>query len=590
MMSTTTTTQKETDFIRKIFFKLLIGFIVAGFAKDVAGVIDSFFITKYMDETVQAARGLFFALQMPVETIGEVFIGGIGVVASTMLGQARKKEAVEVIGTCFTIMCILMFVLCGLAEVFISPVCRLAGMGQADPLVLEQLELYASAMIPGVIINLFQRILISVSQLDGSSKLSTVSVAVMGITNIIGDYLCAVVFEGGAFGIAMASTVSYIAGLMVFIPHAFFGKNGILIRFRIKISKDFFNVIKSGTPFTMALFAVCIYIFVLNRTIGLYGGIAGTAAYSMFDAARGCILHPVYSLTLSTPIIVGMLYGEENFSGMKCFYKVLRRYLIIIVPIFSALIILFAPVIANFFTTPETKDLTVFLLRCYAVALPLYGFVFFSRGFYPTIGRVKISYIFNILADCVCPSVCVLSFTALFGFKGLGAAFIASPALYLLVNVIYLLICGQKVKQGKLLSPGGSASFGLTESDVFEAAMDTSDEVISSSTAVSEFCKNRELDTRTASVVALVMEEVGMNIVEHKMVRRNVNALAKVKVKNKKATIVIRDNGKLFNPLFWNNMATSDPLHGSGIRIMIGMSESVAYYSIGGLNELIFIV
>ncbi|MCR4611873.1 MAG: hypothetical protein K5644_08245, partial [Lachnospiraceae bacterium] len=202
---------------------------------------------------------------------------------------------------------------------------------------------YLRGLAVGFPLNLGVALLIPLMNIDGDRSRVAVAINVLFFTNLIGDIIVAVVFEGNMFGLALATSVSYLCAFIVLLLH--FRKRSV-----IKLTKPggFMETAKAGTlsaitRFFSAIRAHGVNIIFLAIT-GAQALAANTLVQSNIKAVPMCIAAAIGSATLS---IVSVLFEEHDLRGLR---QILRSVLFISFGpclIIAILVFVFAPQIVG---------------------------------------------------------------------------------------------------------------------------------------------------------------------------------------------------------------------------------------------------
>ena len=124
-----------------------------------------------------------------------------------------------------------------------------------------------------------------------------------------------------------------------------------------------------------------------------------------------------------------------------------------------------------------------------------------------------------------------------------------------------------------------------------EITADTQLEITGMSRIAGLFCTENNIDVSTANKLALCIEEIGTNIIEHGFKDKKTHAInIRMVVKDEEIILRIRDDCKAFNPIERYKMKTkndNDPTKNIGIRMVMGMCNSVNYICTFNTNNLI---
>ena len=124
-----------------------------------------------------------------------------------------------------------------------------------------------------------------------------------------------------------------------------------------------------------------------------------------------------------------------------------------------------------------------------------------------------------------------------------------------------------------------------------EITADTQLEISGMSRIAYLYCKENNIDAFTANKLALCIEEIGTNIIEHGFKDKKPHAInIRIVIKEDEIITRIRDDCKAFNPIERYKMKTKnddEPTKNIGIRIIMGMCNSVNYICTFNANNLI---
>ncbi len=185
------------------------------------------FTGQYLGASAVAAAGLVNPITLFINIIGALLGPGLAIVSTKYLGMANKEKVNRVFNTVM----ISEFTIALTAGVMLFTVSR--GLAEilganADDKAIVQLSAdymrgFAFAIIPMVL----DVALAGMMVLDNDNKRGVASMLSILAGDVLFDYLNAAVFHGGMFGMAIATALSQLLGLLVVLTH-FLRKNRIL--------------------------------------------------------------------------------------------------------------------------------------------------------------------------------------------------------------------------------------------------------------------------------------------------------------------------------------------------------------------------
>lgn len=206
---------------------------------------------------------------------------------------------------------------------------------------------------------------------DSNPRLSTLVLLTANVCNLVFDLILINVFSMGVLGSAVASSLGYVVGLAIALTH-FKRKNSILklhIRFHFKKLGE---ILLAGLPVALASALMTVRLLTVNgiilRTLGSDGmGIMAVCfnvlmLASMFVGGTAQSLQP----------IGGILYGGQDYSGLKIALKMTFKVLATSIGAIVLALLLFPGIAAGLFGL-ESTAYTSSVIRTFALCLPLFA-------------------------------------------------------------------------------------------------------------------------------------------------------------------------------------------------------------------------
>ena len=555
-------------------------------------LIDAVFTGQFLGPDAVTAAGLVQPVTMIVNILGALMGPGLGVVCTRYMGMARK----DMVNKVFSIGMIGMLALTGtgcLTLYFASGgIANALGARTNNPEIIEMVYEYLKGFSLAVMPMCFTIGLSGLMIIDNDKGRGVASMFATLLSDVLFDALNVTVFHGGMFGMAIATAMSQAVGFFVVCTH-FIRKDRILkFSFKEPDAKHLKDIVLCGIPSCVSMGSSAIRVMIFNAfllTIGSSMTVAGfSAANSLFSIVQAISL----GFYLTSTTVSSFLYGEEDRNGIV---KTLRTATVLSTLILlgiSGILALGSNLAARGFLdseSPEALEYASTFIRVMAASSFLNISAFSQSGVYQGTRRNVINYIFVALREGILPIACALGLGLAFGVTGFEIGLIAAGALTFLSCYIIPAIVNRKfsLKTSDLvLLP---EDFGARKEDLFEASMNTMEEVVAVSAEVTEFVKSRGRDMKVAYNTGLFIEEMAGNSIAHGNKRsKSVNVEIRVICHPDKMTIRIRDDGAMFDPLEWLEKNNPDnPSEGLGIRIIAGLAKDVRYIPSLGLNNLL---
>ena len=175
---------------------------------------------------------------------------------------------------------------------------------------------------------------------------------------------------------------------------------------------------------------------------------------------------------------------------------------------------------------------------------------------------------------------------------GRGAWFAPLVSLIVMTLAAYLYIMrnrqGENFHTKRLLLCEG---FGADEGKELSISADTMLEAVGMARIAGQFCRENGIEQKKAYTLALCVEEMTALILEHGFADGRPHKVdIRILIKKSELILRIRDDCKPFNPLERYEMIKEDPDNTGknlGIRMVVGMSSDMKYYTASGTNNLI---
>ena len=580
----------------KLFQNTMLTMLVAELSGAFTAIIDGIITGQFLGPVSLAA----FGIGTPYFSIASI-MSGILMVGSTAMctraiGRGDKAELKRVFSLTIALGAAASLLLAVLGFAFADQLASLFGAKASAVSLHEETAQYLRGIFLGAPGFIMFVVLTPLLQLDGDSFRPKLASIVMAVVDIGGDVLNVTVFKGGLFGMALASTFSHYAALIVLLTHFF--KKSELFGFSIREVdlKKAPALMSDGLPRAACMLCRGILPIVINSLALKLAGDSGVAAYSTMNSTSFVVGALGWGIGGAVLIMGGMTVGEQDTRGLVTVIKTALKDILVGVVILAAAVFAAAPLIARLFITEagETRDMAALAIRCYAAALPFLAFNVSCANHFQTISRKAESYAVNICIELVCTALSALVLSSFMGVTGLWLAFPVGQALMSLVIILRAVFGRDKSRNGLasyLMLPTG---FGVNENDCIERSVSSMDEVVALSVDVGRFCRSHGIGKKEANRVALCIEEMAGNVIEHGFGDGKPHHLdVRVIVKDGRTVLRMRDDCEFFDLREQAKKWSFDPEHPEkniGVRMVMASSQDIAYTRTMKTNNLIVTV
>ena len=556
-------------------------------------LIDSIVVGRLLGVDQMSAYGLASPLLIVLSALGLMSSSGIQVVCGKTIGSGDQEET----NNCYsTSICMSIGMsLFGLLLIFTlwKPICTFLGAGEALPenRVFYMTGDYLKGYFLGLPAFFLNQTMAPYLQFGGKRRTLIWSVAVITATDIAADLLSVFVFHAGMFGIGLASSLSFFAGVLVEI--GFFLKKDCPFRFRFKgiQRRVLWETVKAGCPVVINQICFTLRVVLLNHLLLAISGNDAVAVYAAISSLGNLFFCVGLGTSNVALTLSSILYGEEDRASLYELIRVMFRQTLALIATVVLLAELSAPWLARLFlgNEPDIVALAVPALRIYVLSLIPCALTTTFKYYYQGTQHMFLTHLISVLDSFLFTGLFAWIGSKLFGLVGVWTGIIVGE---IAVCATVLLIAWKK-HGGVSFSSETLAmldkDFGARAEDCFNGTITDLENAAAVSEQIRSFCSERGVDTRKSYFISLCVEEMTVNIIQHGFTKdkRPHNIDVRLVVNEKDRLIRIRDNCVHFDPTAYFELhQTDDPTAHVGIRIVMASATEVNYVNTLGLNNL----
>lgn len=247
------------------------------------------------------------------------------------------------------------------------------------------------------------------------------------------------------------------------------------------------------------------------------------------------------------------------------------------------------PVVMMFFKgDPEAVPLTVTGFRMFVLAMVFFSLNTVYRSFCQASGQPKKAWFISLADNLAAPLLAAWVSGLLFGVLAVWLCYVIGEGLAALA-----MICafrrGNQDKKGFASTLPFPASFAGDITASFECSIGTEKELVAMSEYANDCCLKAGADRRTAFLIALSIEEMAGNVIEHGFTDGKAHRVdLRILKKTGRWIVRIRDDAGHFNPVdYIEQYAGEDPVENIGLKMIRGLADEMIYLSALNLNNLI---
>ena len=582
----------EVNMVKRLFFSLAVSQIITACCLMLSAVANGIFIGKFLGAQDIAAFGLINPVYLLMSAVTTTLAMGTSTYCGTLLGKGNLQKAKEVFTSNAVAVIFLSLAFTLTAFFFADELCEMMGARGTHENLKHGLISYLYGFAPAFFPIAAGMNLMGILYLEGAKKRVLTAMVSSLVVNIIGDFLSVTVFDGGLFGIALATSCGSYVSFIILAAHylhdplLFFTRKNFSLKPLSEIfSLGFANVISRLSVFGR--------IFAINYLlVAIFPQVALTA-FSVKNNLDNLYVSVVLGIA-STILTLGAVYsGEEDKTSMKILYKLSLKYGLMLIVSISVVVFVFAEQIVTVYLPedPEAVPEAVTALRLYIISLPFY----FIGETYVSFARVLRKKFFSSLLCGLESFGFVIFFAYALGYSvGLNGVWISffcgEVATMIFIFAAICKHCGHLPKSldDFIMLP---KDFDVSPKERLRLTVSNMQEVLEASKNVQNFLLKQGVSERDAYITALSVEELGGNIIRWSFKSAQKNTISIYLVfKDNEWILRLRDDCKPFNPKQWFELSLQnkdDPFKNMGIRIIMSMAKHIEYLNVLRINNLI---
>ena len=574
---------KNGTLINKKFHEFFFPTILASMAAQLGTIVNGIIVGNFISPSAMAAISACIPLNQITYAIAVLIsIGSAALIA--IASGARDKFKDDYIFS--TVVTVSVFVAVILLAIFVPNTYEISK-------ILSSVEELRILMYEYLLILVWRSPLFLISftwqtllRTDGMAKIVSRGILIGQVVNVILSFL--LVSNGlGIKGAGIALISSDVIAITYMLRKYFSSNERTRNLCSVfddigKFMRQVAELLKSGVPAACSTGLISVKIWAIYQILGETGGSDAMTLYAVCMACLSVISMCIAGCNGAMIPIVGMLYGEKDFAGVRSLVKYVLRFALKLSGIFVAFAMFFPQIILSLYNIPENLFADgATALRLFSISLLGVTMTFLVMYYYSTIQRRTVANILSVTEGflVVIPAAWLLSKS--FGLNGVWFAFIlAELAGFLIIWLYAKHIC--KNSGGKL-----NDIFLIEHNDPellidvsFQADVDNAAKISHDAKTILE---QKNFDKVVALKVGVALEEMTLNM-EKLNAGKKIDVDVRLKAAGDKIIIALRDNGKSFNPLEYS-VEEEENLHTDGIMLLKNLASEIKYSRVLSLNQ-----
>lgn len=573
----------QDKFTGAIFRRLWTPAMLSSLGWALSDMADAVVVGQKMGAVGLAAIGLI----LPIYMINCMLAHGLGlggsVKYSRLLGQGKKKDALENFAGVFLLSLLLSTTTAILGTIFIEPLLSVLGTTKADGALFEATRDYLQILVLSTPLFYLSNVMNYYLRNDGSQKLAGVGSVVGNLCDITLNILLVLVFGLGTRGAALSTTLGQIITISIYLP-GFVSKKHIL-KFTLPAKKwmsQAFNSLYFGLATSVQYLYQMIFFLVCNNILMRLGGEHGVAVFDVLQNTSYLILYLFEGVGRAMQPILSTYQGEHNYTGKRTVAKYGFVWGILVGGSLITFVEIFPAGMCYLYGIAGTKVqlLCELALRIFGISSLFAGINILICNYYQACENEKASFWLETLRG----AILLLPLTFVCSLFGLNLFWLLFPITEIGSLVIFLL----------LSSNGRYRTQELDKERIFQKTIySTYTDVMDVCYAMEAFCEKWEADMKQQNIVTMAIEEIGMTILQHGFGGKKDGyiQITVIVEENGDFELHMRDNATTFDPFsLQTKKATKDEdfdMDSMGVLIIKKQAKEFSYRRYQGFNSLV---
>ncbi len=375
--------------VGKLLMEFSIPAIIAMIANALYNVVDSIFVGRGVGSLALTAVTIALPIMVVLMAFGMLVGVGATALISIRLGQQKRDEAEQILGTAFAFTIAMGIGISVIFLLFLDPILRFLG---ATPDVFVYAKQFSTVILIGAVFQFVSFGLNNIIRADGHPMISMATMLFSAGLNTVLNPLFIFVFRWGVIGSASATVITQILVSGYIIYHFTIGSSNLkLYRKNFRLRADLLGKISSIglSPFLLQL-AASVTLFIFNNNLLNYGGEMAVAAMGVINRSTMMLLMPIFGINQGAQPIIGYNYGAKKYDRVKRTLK-LAAAAATMICVFGCLVseIFSHQIIELFNKDKELIEIGTRGIRIFLLMLPIVGIQIVITNYFQAVGKAS---------------------------------------------------------------------------------------------------------------------------------------------------------------------------------------------------------
>ena len=436
----------EGKSLKSDIMRFIVPSIVAQWVFALYTMVDGIFVAKGVSEVALTAVNIVMPYIMALYAISILFAVGTSTVVAILLGEKNGKRANEVFTQNITLLTIFSVLITIIVMLNLKSVALFLGATEVNmKYVLE----YLRAIVPFSGLFILSYSFETLIKTDGYPKMATFIVTAGSVLNVILDYFMVMRWHMGIGGAALATGISHVVLIAMYLVH-FCGKKGTIKfrRFRWDIPV-IWREVKNGIPSGITELSTGLIIFLFNQAILKFLNEDALVSYTIISYVNSIAVMTMVGIAQGYQPLISYYFGQKRMD--RC--KKLLRYGIVAVIVasiaFTGGCLLGADGIVGLFLEKNMTELSAYssgVLRIFALSFLIAGYNIVIGGYFTAVEEPVSATIISMGRSIVMLILSLGLLTMVFGGAGIWWSPLLAEALTLVFTLVFFFRYLKKIK------------------------------------------------------------------------------------------------------------------------------------------------
>lgn len=398
--------------------------------------VDSIIIGIFYEDEALAAYGLTSPVTLFITAFGGMIGYGVQILAGESAGAGDSNKLNKVFSTSLITGVIGSIVIVLVILIFPEKTAILLG-AKTEPVIKLTAE-YLKGIVFCFPLIICVLIIPGFLQMANGRIYMVTGTLILIVLDVVFDLLNVYVFEGGMFGMALASVASYVLGFLYIV--LFYFRKGI---YRLSLKDFSWKILRSclfyGLLYLTYKMCVVLMSLALNLILSEKGGLVLVAANSIITSVNLVIGSFPSGFGSTTTMLCSYYTGKNDIALRTAFIKKILLVSVVINSFVALTIMILAPSLVSLFD-PESEEIRIYAelgLRLFTASVIFNTVNYIIKNASQSIKKMRPAYIICLLNDLLMPLIAAAMIMNVFEIKYIWLCYLLGQGLTMILLLTF---------------------------------------------------------------------------------------------------------------------------------------------------------